>query len=40
MYVAKKNFLLLFSVQFSFSSCVNANEYNANLTIMNKETYI
>lgn len=36
----RKIFFLLFSVQFSFSSCVNANEYNANLTIMNKETHL
>ena len=31
-------FLLFFSVQLSFSSCINANEYNVNPKIMNKET--
>ena len=31
-------FFLFFSVQLSFSSCINANEYNVNPKIMNKET--
>ncbi|GIR59434.1 MAG: hypothetical protein CM15mP65_20150 [Crocinitomicaceae bacterium] len=31
-------FFLFFSVQLSFSSCINANEYNVNPIIMNKET--
>ena len=31
-------FFLFFSLQFSFSSCINANEYNVNPIIMNKET--
>ena len=32
--------ILFFSVQFSFSSCINANEYNVNSIIMNKETHL
>ena len=34
----KNIFFLFFCVQFSVSSCINANEYNVNPTIMNKET--
>ena len=33
-------FFLLFCVQFSFSSCINANEYNVNFTTMNKEKHL
>ena len=33
-------FFLLFCVQFSFSSCLNANEYNVNFTTMNKEKHL
>ena len=39
MYV-KKYILFTFCVQFSFSSCLNANEYNVNFTTMNKEKHL
>ena len=39
MYV-KKYILFFFCVQFSFSSCINANEYNVNFTTMNKEKHL